>query len=83
MRRQPLDYRSLKLQTGEWFEDLKAKRFLEYPSATDLLKNVFYQEAKSGFLQSRKTSCLTKIKSFKFLQMMFADSTSSADLAKR
>ncbi|XP_073432013.1 uncharacterized protein [Dendrobates tinctorius] len=81
MRSKTLDYKSMKLQTGEWFEDLKAKRFLEYQNATDLLQSVLHQEAKYGFVQSR-TSCLTKIKSLKFLKM-FADSKSTGNLEKQ
>ncbi|XP_077148969.1 uncharacterized protein LOC143809876 [Ranitomeya variabilis] len=81
LRRKTLDNKSMKLQTGEWFEALKAKRFLEYPNATDLLQSVLHQEAKSGFVQSR-TSCLTKIKSLKFLKM-FADSKSTGDIEKQ
>lgn len=37
IKRQSLDRRCLKLQSGEWFEEVKAKRFVKYSSATDLL----------------------------------------------
>ncbi|XP_056422424.1 uncharacterized protein LOC130362263 [Hyla sarda] len=72
----------MKQQTGEWFDDLKAKRFLEYPNATDLLQGVLHEEPKSGFLQARRTA-LTKNKSLTFLEIMFAKSTVLVESAKR
>ncbi|KAM4771017.1 synaptotagmin-like protein 1 [Rhinophrynus dorsalis] len=38
----------LKLLTGEWFEELKSKRYLQYSSATDLLQYAFEQEKRGG-----------------------------------
>lgn len=35
------DPRHLKLITGEWFEDLQSDRYIDYSSATDLLKGAF------------------------------------------
>eukprot|EP00079_Xenopus_tropicalis_P036029 XP_017949800.1 PREDICTED: synaptotagmin-like protein 2 isoform X3 [Xenopus tropicalis] len=46
MKKSIRDPGCLKLKTGEWFEDLKSKRYIEYSSATDLLKYAFQKERK-------------------------------------
>ncbi|XP_072266530.1 uncharacterized protein [Pyxicephalus adspersus] len=64
IRRQGMDRKCLKLQTGEWFEEMKAKRFVKYSSATDLLKCVL-ENNQPGSLSFKRISWLSKIKSLK------------------
>ncbi|KAM5163123.1 uncharacterized protein ACMZJ9_005924 isoform 3-T3 [Mantella aurantiaca] len=70
IRKQRLDCRCLKMQTGEWFKELQSKRFVKYSSATKLLKCVL-EHKQPATLSSNKTSCLTKITNLKTLQREF------------
>ncbi|XP_063775777.1 uncharacterized protein LOC134911569 isoform X3 [Pseudophryne corroboree] len=81
IRKRCLDKKCLKLQTGEWFEDLKAHRFLDFSSAADLLKCVFKQNTHSES-PSRKMSCLSKIKNLKLSEIIFSNTTDTLELKR-
>ncbi|KAE8602558.1 hypothetical protein XENTR_v10014030 [Xenopus tropicalis] len=59
MKKSIRDPGCLKLKTGEWFEDLKSKRYIEYSSATDLLKYAFQKERKPD--HSGQSDILTSV----------------------
>ncbi|XP_041418899.1 uncharacterized protein LOC108716797 isoform X2 [Xenopus laevis] len=69
------DPECLKLRTGQWFEDLKSKRYLEHSSATDLIKYAIQKEKNTGLLISLRKSWLSKAKSCTALERMFKEVT--------
>ncbi|XP_031758701.1 uncharacterized protein LOC100491589 isoform X3 [Xenopus tropicalis] len=77
MKKSIRDPGCLKLKTGEWFEDLKSKRYIEYSSATDLLKYAFQKERKPGLFISLQKSWLSKakVKNCTALERMFKEIT--------
>ncbi|XP_077341238.1 uncharacterized protein LOC143986704 [Lithobates pipiens] len=79
MKRQKLDLKCLKLQTGEWFEELREKRFKKYCSATDLLKCVL-ERKQPGTLSSKRISRLSKITSIETMQTALPSPPSLYDL---
>ncbi|XP_040206258.1 uncharacterized protein LOC120937261 isoform X1 [Rana temporaria] len=82
MKRQALDLGCLKLQTGEWFEELRERRFKKYSSATDLLKCVL-EHKQPGTLSSKRISWLSKITSIKTLQTALPSPPNSYDFPER
>ncbi|XP_048387910.1 synaptotagmin-like protein 2 isoform X2 [Stegostoma tigrinum] len=51
LKRNSFDMKKLKVMTGEWFTDVKAKRFGDLSSGMDILKNSFNRKKKIPVVQ--------------------------------